>query len=160
MNQALLSSEKHDWQTPDCVLKLVRVVAGGEIALDPCTTADNPCEAEEVITPEEDGLELPWDTLGLVYVNPPYGAIKTWAEKILEESIDAEIIALVPARTETKWFCQLVWEGADACCFWKGRLTFKGAPSSAPFPSAVAYYGPRPAFFEYVFARAGRVVRL
>jgi phage N-6-adenine-methyltransferase len=144
MNAALLSSAKMDWQTPDEVLDLVRQV--GTIALDPCTTAENPTGAQYALTPVEDGLSHPWwvyDTVGLVYVNPPYGrSLPAWAEKCAVEGpvCRGGLVMLVPARPDTRWWRRCV-DTAQAVAFWRGRLRFKGAPASAPFPSALIYWG-------------------
>lgn len=156
MNAALLSSEKMDWETPDSFLALVRTV--GPIGVDPCTTAANPVGASWFFTPEHDGLKQDWRGDGLVYVNPPYGrALIDWARKMRDESErGAEIIALVPARTDTRWFQQYVAQ-ADLLCFWRGRLTFKGAPAPAPFPSLVAYWGRKLELFTTVFQAHGLI---
>lgn len=154
----LMSSVRMDWQTPRKVLDLVRLV--GRIGLDPCTTDDNPVGADDWIAPPSDGLLQEWpsdDGAGafLTYVNPPYGrSLGAWMAKCNEESANgAEIIALVPARTDTRW-----WEHvtqADAICFWRGRLTFEGAPNAAPFPSALVYWGERRKRFVQVFGAKG-----
>jgi hypothetical protein len=178
----LMSSERGDWQTPDEVLARVRAVA--PIALDPCTTAANPCGARAILVPPAhrcgldvaDGVEAGWDGLekahvwsriaqrhgGLIYCNPPYGRdVWRWLEKCVEAGWEdeAEVIALVPARTDTKWwqsYCSPP-EPAYAVCFWAGRLTFRGAPSPAPFPSALVYWGTRRYRFADAFASAGRI---
>lgn len=143
MNPALNSSVKHDWMTPDNVLELVRQV--GPIALDPCTTWENPTGAGTFIFPDqEDGLDAPWARYagrGLTYVNPPYGrALPFWVKKCVEEAEQgAEIVLLVPARTDTRWAAR-VFETADVVAFWKGRMRFKGAPASAPFPTMLAFW--------------------
>jgi site-specific DNA-methyltransferase (adenine-specific) len=98
---------------------------------------------------------------GLVYVNPPYSQARAWLAKCATESAEGiEIIALVPARTDTRAWHESIWRYADAVCFWRGRLRFVGATASAPFPSAVVYYGHRAERFRAVFGQAGRVVRL
>jgi hypothetical protein len=175
------SSDRSDWQTPDEVLERVRRVE--PIALDPCTTADNPCRAKAICVPPGeagkyasvevgcemvvDGLASPWSRMasragGLIYCNPPYGRdIWRWLEKCVEAGWEdeAEVIALVPARTDTSWwqrYCSPP-EPAYAVCFWAGRLTFKGAPAPAPFPSALVYWGPRRFRFAEAFASAGRI---
>lgn len=40
---AVMSSQRHDWQTPDAILDAVRKVA--PIGLDPCTVASNPTDS-------------------------------------------------------------------------------------------------------------------
>lgn len=149
-------ADRVDWETPDDVLELVRAFAGGPIGLDPCTTRRNPCAARSIFTPKENGLVQPWGGYGLVYCNPPYGtAAPAWTAKCVAEAAKgAEIVALLPSRTDTAW-----WHGsvttATAICFVSGRLTFAGATAPAPFPSIVAYWGPLERAFRNVFGARG-----
>jgi hypothetical protein len=165
------SSANTGWGTPQEVID--RVLKVGGVGLDPASNAESIVPASiKWSGPSGDGLDglsLPWHVLmkgsepdSLVYVNPPYGRGITgpWVEKMDRESRrGVEIIALLPARTDTAWF-QLALRGAQALCLWSGRLTFLGAPSSAPFPSAIVYWGPRVRRFESAFQDAGIVVRL
>jgi len=143
-----------DWNTPEEVLELVRKVA--PIGLDPCSNVTSKVKASAAWL--SGGLEVDWGGFGLVYVNPPYGReLKQWAFKIIaEQNKGTEIIALVPSRTDTQWF-QMLFEQCDRVCFWKGRITFVGAPAPAPFPSAVFYFGHRPKDFEIAFEDTGIV---
>jgi phage N-6-adenine-methyltransferase len=158
MNPALNSSVKMDWQTPDSLLDLVRQV--GPIDLDPCTVMENPTRAKFFCTPENDGLSKPWTEMarGLIYVNPPYGReLPEWVAKcVAEAEARAEIVLLTPARPDTRWFQTAASRtGTATVLFWKGRIKFRGAPASAPFPSAIFYWGPRPERFREVFAGKG-----
>lgn len=177
MNLApLMSSAKSDWCTPACVLDRVRAVA--PIALDPCTTRDNPTGAAAICvehgpmpgdeqigcTIDVDGLAAAWVKLadgGLIYVNPPYGlAIGDWTERCADAGCDeAEVIALLPARTDTRWWAAACVPpvSAQAVCFWRGRLRFVGASASAPFPSCLVYWGQRKFRFADAFADAGAI---
>jgi hypothetical protein len=160
VNPALMSSARDSWNTPPEVLELVRRL--GPIGLDPCSNAGSIVGASEEWRLErgEDGLARPWALAGLVYVNPPYGReIGPWAQKMAAEGrAGVEIVALLPARTDARWWQESV-RTADALLFWRGRLRFLGAPSSAPFPSAVAYWGPRWLTFLSVFGERGHGVR-
>ena len=162
INAGLMSSGSGDWNTPEPVLKLVRRI--DKIRLDPCSNGGSIVGAAVEWSVEVNGLAQPWTSRrkGLVYVNPPYGrAVGDWIEKIRHEaSAGVEVVALLPARTDAKWWHQHVFQTAAAVCFWKGRLSFLGAPSSAPFPSAVAYWGKRSTLFHTVFMQAGKVVLL
>jgi phage N-6-adenine-methyltransferase len=154
---ALFGSADMTWCTPPEVLELVRRL--GPIGLDPCSNGRSVVRApvEWRGKPGVDGLAQSWVGHGLVYCNPPYGrAIKVWMQKCATEgALGAEIIALIPARTDTKWWHESVVEGADSVCFWRGRIAFLGATQGAPFPSALIYYGPRPADFGAIFASVG-----
>lgn len=160
MNPVLHSSAVHTWQTPESFLERVRRV--GPIALDPCTSADNPTDAINFFTERDDGLSLSWDVGnwyakgGVCFVNPPYGrSLAAWADKILAEAtLGAEIIVLVPSRTDTKWW-QALHSESDDTLLWRGRLKFKGATAGAPFPSAVFYFGPNWERFQEVFEGKG-----
>jgi site-specific DNA-methyltransferase (adenine-specific) len=142
------------------ILDAVRKIA--PIKLDPCTVRDNPTGAEYIRTPDcdPDGLQTAWHEFsGLVYVNPPYGRsrgnrCREWVLKaITEYYLGAEIVMLLPARTDTEWF-HLLWPHC-VMCFLKGRLVFKGQLNSAPFPSMLAYLGERPDRFREVFRSLG-----
>ena len=87
---ALLSSARQDWRTPEWFLDLVRQV--GPITLDPATHYGNPTGADAFfahLPPDEPvrsmiaaaenfrgecGLSGSWARDGLAFVNPPYGA--------------------------------------------------------------------------------------
>ena len=138
-----------DWETPDVVLERVRRIA--PIGLDPCTSHENPCEARHCYVAKVDGLDVPWVGLGLSYVNPPYSEMHSWARKIDHEaSQGVQIISLVPARTDTKWWATLRAQ-ATAIGYWQGRIKFSGASQGAPFPSAVIAHNIDPGAFMDAF---------
>ena len=47
---------------------------------------------------------------------------------------------LIPARTDTRWFHEIVLPHAAEIRFVKGRLKFGGAANSAPFPSIIVVF--------------------
>ncbi len=155
--KALMSSARSDWQTPRGLLSLVkRVSRTGRIEVDPAATRGNTTQARRYYAlPGKDGLKLSWSP-GLAYCNPPYGyALSLWTAKAVVEARDgAEIIMLLPARTDTKWWHRDV-ATADAVCFWRGRVVFRGADHGAPFPSALAYWGDRAKVFRRVLQPHG-----
>ena len=130
------SSAKQDWATPDELYeRLDRIY---KFDLDVAASRDNTrCPA--YFDASTDGLAQPWR--GRVWCNPPYGrSIGAWVTKAaVEARISATLIVmLVPARTDTRW-----WHEATRTArgeFLRGRLRFKGAPASAPFPSALLYW--------------------
>ncbi len=80
-----------------------------------------------------DGLHMPWKAFN--YCNPPYSEISVWIRKaILESEERRTTIMLLPARTDTKWFHDLLY-GKYEIKFIKGRLKFGDAKKSAPFPN-------------------------
>ncbi len=153
------TSKSPEWYTPALVASLARQVLE-TIDLDPasCAAANRNIQAVNYYDEDTNGLAQPW--YGRVWLNPPYGRqIERWTGRLInfyDVGLVTEAIALVPARTDTEWFEPLF---NYALCFWRGRLKFSGAESSAPFPSAVVYLGPRPERFRVTFAPYGRIVR-
>lgn len=89
----------------------------------------------------QDAFRLRW--CGTVWLNPPYGAgIGRWLAKAKQSAqVDgATVVVLIPARTDTNWWFDNTRFGEVR--FLKGRLKFVGAPTSAPFPSALVIYRP------------------
>jgi site-specific DNA-methyltransferase (adenine-specific) len=73
-----------------------------------------------------------------VYCNPPYGSgIQKWLQRGLEADL---AVFLIPARTDTRWFHEIVLPKAKEIRFIKGRLRFGDAVNNAPFPSMVVIF--------------------
>lgn len=96
--------------------------------------------------PELDGLNRDWS--GVCWMNPPYGdEISKWVRKARNESAKfrgATVVSLLPARTDTKWWHEWIYERGYEVRFIKGRLKFSGHKNSAPFPSAVVIFTSTP----------------
>ena len=129
------------WATPP------DVVAGlesefGAFDLDPC------CERHTAKAPTfyvTSGLELPW--FGHVFLNPPYSKPGPWLARAVRAAKEegATVVALLPVRTDTKWFHELVW-GVAEIRFIRGRIRWigwAGTPIPSPKnPSMFAIYRP------------------
>jgi hypothetical protein len=73
-----------------------------------------------------------------VFCNPPYGPE---IPKFLARAVDAEVaVFLVPARTDTRWFHDIVLPNAKEIRFIRGRLRFGDGKNPAPFPSMVVIF--------------------
>lgn len=153
------SSKSAEHYTPPAIVKAV-VQVFGVIDLDPCADPGKLIPALRHYTKADDGLSQFW-LAPAVYMNPPYGTeIGPWIAKLREElwaGRVSEAIALVPARTDTEWWERLTDEPSPTVCFVKGRLRFGNATNSAPFPSAIAYFGLDDAKFCEVFRQFGRI---
>lgn len=137
MNPVHFSSASVEHATPQDFFDKLNAEFG--FTLDVCATADN-AKCAAYINSKTDGLSQQW--LGSVcWMNPPYGReIGKWVQKAAEESRrGTTVVALLPARTDTKWWHEWVAPYAELR-FVKGRLKFGGAKNSAPFPSVVAVY--------------------
>ena len=136
INPAMFSSAKSDWETPHKLFQMLNEEY--RFTLDACASPHN-AKVQEFFTQEQNSLKQRWT--GRVWMNPPYGRqIGKWVSKAYVESQKCELVCcLLPARTDTAW-----WH--DYCMFGfvqliRGRLKFVGAPSPAPFPSAIVVFG-------------------
>lgn len=98
---------------------------GEQFDLDPCYPENPPAAvrvpATYVLTKATDGLATPWPAEMFVWCNPPYGReASDWLAKM---AAHGNGIALVFARTGTKWFHNHAVT-ADAICFMQGRIRF------------------------------------
>lgn len=137
------SSVFHGWTTPHELGKKLNT-ALGRVDLDPCAPNRNrrtaPIKARLYLTEEEDGLAREWT--GFVFVNPPYGrALPLWVSKSRQAADGgARVVALVPARTDTRWWHDHV-VGHAAVLLLRGRLKFGNQAKDAPFASALLAWG-------------------
>ena len=100
---------------------------------DPCPLNDNP---------EKDGLSEEW--AAITFCNPPYSDLKStkkklgWVDKAHKECQKGKtIVLLIPARTDTQWFHDVILQNCYEVRFLKGRLKFGDCKVAAPFPSMV-----------------------
>lgn len=131
-------SQRGDWGTPPAIFDPLDEEF--DFTLDVCASEEN-AKCDRYYTEDDDGLEQPWH--GTVWGNFPYGrGIGRWVEKAIRESRrGVTIVMLVPARTDSIWFQQLI-ANADEIRFLSGRVRFEGAENNAPFPSAIAILRP------------------
>ncbi len=127
MNAALFSSATTEWSTPPDVYAGLHKEFNFDF--DPCPLGG-----------DEDGLAslfVRWAGRR-VFCNPPYGpTLNKWLERGLEADV---AVFLIPARTDTRWFHEIVLPNAKEIRFIKGRLKFGSAINSAPFPSMVVIF--------------------
>lgn len=136
-------SGKNDWQTPpDLFQKLNNhfnfecdVAASHQNRLcNKYFTAEHSCLGKSNWTP-------------MNFMNPPYGYVITrFVAKAYQQYTDKgyATVALLPARTGTKWFHEYVYNKAEIL-FLKGRLYFYDSqgrlPNAAPFESMLVAWG-------------------
>jgi len=143
----MFSSKGDEWETPkDLFNKLDDMF---NFTLDPASTEANHL-CPKYYTQEENGLSKSWE-YEHVFLNPPYSDIATWVAKAAYESQKnhALVVLLIPSRTDTKYFADLIMKHAAFMWLIKGRLKFrnKDIPDKlkpAPFPSVlVLFHGER-----------------
>lgn len=132
------SSKSNEWTTPQNLFDELNDEFN--FTLDPCATDEN-AKCSKYFTIEDDGLSKDWSN-DVVFMNPPYGrGIKKWIKKAYEESLNgATVVCLIPARTDTTYWHDFIFDKADDIRFLKGRLKFGNGKNSAPFPSAIIIY--------------------
>jgi phage N-6-adenine-methyltransferase len=138
------SSARQDWGTPPQFIDWIRRRWGVEFDLD-VAASDDTTKAPRWFTVEDDGLSKNW--FGTCWVNPPFGVelvkfISKAVSELRREEGPEEVWVLVPARTCTKWFHDLVVPAAARIFFIRGRFCFVAGEgkiaaegANSPFPS-------------------------
>lgn len=162
VDKALFSSDKTIWETP--AKRWHEWNKEFNFDLDAAASVSN-TKCRKYFTEEDDALIQNWydpaNGVKTIWINCPYGRNITgkWVKKFYEEAKKgAIIVALLPARTDTKWFHEYIWKKSTEIRFIKGRLKFEldgkvmldktGRPQSAPFPSMlVVWRGEEPVNF-------------
>ena len=127
MNRVLFSSQSVEWPTPKAVYDALN--REFQFTLDPCPFQGT-----------EDGLATLFCSWRdhRVFCNPPYTrAMRSWVERAHEADL---AVYLIPARTDTKLFHELILPKAAEIRFLRGRLKFGDAKNCAPFPSMLLVF--------------------
>lgn len=143
MNKVHFSTGDDDWETPQNLFDELNKEFG--FTLDPCASDSNH-KCAKYYTVEQDGLSQSWAD-EIVFCNPPYskhGGQRKWVEKCYTEAREKDItvVALLPARTDTKIFHDYILGQAEIR-FIKGRISFRsrGEESGrAPFPNMIVIF--------------------
>lgn len=129
------------WLTPPHIIDAL-----GPFDLDPCAAPEPrpwPTAARHITLPD-DGLAADWGR-SFVWCNPPFGPdAGRWLDRMADHRHG---IALVPARTETRWFVRAIWNRATAILFLHGRPHFHHADGTRGYansgaPICLVAYGP------------------
>lgn len=151
--EACFSRGKDDWETPPEVFEPLNKVF--HFTLDVASSHENAkCELYFTETGlhkthqfgtrtfnSDDGLSGDWEG-HTCWMNPPYSNWQKWVAKAsVEAAKGATVVALLPARTDTKAFHEYIWKKPSVeIRFVKGRIKFVGAEQGAPFPSMVVIF--------------------
>ena len=143
----MFSSKSDDWATPQPFFdELDREFGFG---LDAAATSEN-TKCSKFLS---DALEFNWAECSFgqpIWLNCPYSRCREFIAKAAQEARSgATVVALVPSRTDTRWWHDEVYDankrqyrpGVEVR-FVKGRLKFGGSTNSAPFPSVVIIFRP------------------
>ena len=95
----------------------------------------DPCPKD----PNFDGLSISWSKSN--FINPPFKTQRLWIKKACEESLKGKVcVMLLPARTDTKIFHEIILPFSKEIRFIKGRLKFEQYNNPAPFPSMIVIF--------------------
>lgn len=140
--EVMFSSKSENWATPQDFFDELNKEF--HFTVDLCATEENN-KCENYYTPEQDSLKQVWS--GICWCNPPYGrSVGLWVRKASESCKlgGATIVMLLPARTDTKWFHDYIYNKNNVeIRFVRGRLKFGDGKNSAPFPSMVVVFRQR-----------------
>lgn len=137
----MFSSKTDLWATPQDFFNRLNDEFCFDV--DVCASPEN-AKCDIFFTKEQDGLSQSWGK-NICWCNPPYGReIGKWVKKayISSEDEGSTVVMLLPARTDTKWFHEYIYNKSEIR-FIKGRLKFGDSKNSAPFPSMVVVFRPQ-----------------
>ena len=151
--ETLFSRKSDEWGTPGSAFADWTAEFG--FCVDAAATAENTLCAwwygpDHPDPLRRNALSAPWDPALPHWCNPPYSKVGAFVSKAARERERGVLtVMLIPARTDTKWFHEFLWDrlthkprtGIELRLL-KGRLRFEGAPSSAPFPSMIVVFRP------------------
>jgi len=122
------SSKTDEWTTPkDFYAKLNEEF---HFDYDPCP-----------VNFTKDGLTTEWGNKN--FINPPYSDWQKWIKKGFEEFKKGKLcVFLLPSRTDTKAFHEIILANKFEIRFVKGRLKFGTNGTPAVFPSIVVIMDP------------------
>lgn len=133
------TSAKTEWATPPDLFAQIDSVY--HFTLDACALPENH-KCEKYFTPDVNGLTQDWSG-NVVWLNPPYGKeMVGWLKKALSETSKGVVtVALIPARTNTKWWREVCLKAREIK-FICGRPAFGDATHGLPWPLALVIFGP------------------
>jgi phage N-6-adenine-methyltransferase len=151
---AVFSSARSDWRTPPTLWKpLAEEFA---ITLDVCASKHNAI-VPRYIGPDHhdpvlrDATTALWGHREVCWMNPPFSRdegidISPFVQAAAENAYYNTVIALVPARTDTRWWHRHIMRDADEVRLIPHRVKFLrpdgSEADSAAFPSAVVIWRP------------------
>ncbi len=142
INKGIFSSRTNEWATPKTLFRSLNKEF--HFDLDVAASSKN-ATCKNYFTKKTNGLKQDWyrnSKTKTVFCNPPYGkGVENWLKKAIEESKKGcTVVCLIPIRTDTKYFHQLIYDKAGEVRLIKGRLKYDDKKQSAPFPSAIIIY--------------------
>jgi site-specific DNA-methyltransferase (adenine-specific) len=84
---------------------------------------------------------LSCDWYDSTFVVPQYSCVKKWVKKCIEENQKGKtVVMIIPSRTNTDWFHELIVPSATDVRFIRGRITLPGYTKQNQYPDAVCIF--------------------
>lgn len=133
LTDVFLASGDPNWNTPPHLKRAI--YDEFKITFDPCPEQ-----------PTFDGLQVEWGERN--FVNPPFTETAQWIRKLLKEREKGkDTVLLMPARTCTGYFHELVLPNVDTIRFLRGRVRYKyqktkqgKPPGASPWPTLLCIF--------------------
>ena len=133
VEQTWFKAKSVEYETPDEIWEPLNDEFG--FTLDVAARPEN-AKCETYFTELDDGLSQEWE--GVCWMNPPFGRVmQKWVRKAHAAwNNGATVVALIPARTNTKWWHDCIQDIAEVR-FIRGEVKFKGFDRGLWMPMAV-----------------------
>jgi phage N-6-adenine-methyltransferase len=148
---APLMSKCQKWGTPPAFIEWLETnLMTQPLDLDVCANEHN-YKVRRYFTEKDNSLKQDWDSYN-AFMNPPFGHGGKLQREFFEHAVHEvhvmnnciNLWALVPARTDTKLFHEIILPNAETIYLIKGRFNFKSANNikgaNAPFPSMLVHF--------------------
>jgi hypothetical protein len=120
-------------KTPDMIRIMLQIEFQFEGVVNAC---DKKADHEYLLSDECEWYDS-------TFVIPQYSCVKQWVTKCVSEMKKGKkVVCLVPCRTNTEWFHEIVLRESSDVRFIKGRVTLPGYPKQNQFPDAVCVFLP------------------
>tara|TARA_Y100000401_G_C8325019_1_gene227682 strand:+ start:2096 stop:2611 length:516 start_codon:yes stop_codon:yes gene_type:complete len=145
---APMMSVRQDWGTPQAFFDYVEEYFSVTFTLDACASNYN-FKVSRYYSEKDNALEQE-PISETIWMNPPFGhggkLQRTFIEKASLWSIHNSVFCLIPSRTDTRLFHDVIVPNARAIYFIKGRLNFEGPNregcNNSTFPSMLVQFEP------------------
>lgn len=127
-----------EWETPPDLYE--RLNREFRFTIDVAANSRN-AKCDRFFSAADDGLRQTWS--GTCWMNPPYDhRLELWLRKAFESARagEATVVALLPARTSSRWWHEVVLPSASEIRFVRGRLRFGSINARALFPSVIVVF--------------------
>jgi len=142
-------SFKHLARTTEMIQLMLQLEFNFEGVVDACAMTD-----EE----KKKALEEEWFQSSFVVTD--YSNVEEWVSKAIRERDNGKtVVCLVPSRTATNWFHELVLEEATEIRFVKGRVIFSKKDAANSQPDTIVIYCQNPNKVQRERQGAAAVVR-